>query len=51
MADTQSIVFPMNGSAEDLMMGAPGAADPEHLKELHIKLNLPKAKVGNEEAA
>ncbi len=45
------IVFPMNGSAEDLMMGAPGDADLEHLKELHIKLNLPKAKVSSEEAA
>ncbi len=39
------IVFPMNGSAEDLMMGAPCEADPNHLKELHIKLNLPKPKI------
>ena len=45
------IVFPMNGQAEDLMMGAPGEAAPEHLKELHIKLNLPKEKVSDEEAA
>lgn len=37
------ICFPMNGQAQDLMMGAPGTADPEHLKELHIKLDLPKA--------
>lgn len=36
------ICFPMNGQAEDLLMGAPGTADPEHLKELHIKLSLPK---------
>lgn len=39
------IAFPMNGAAEDLLMGAPGTADPEHLKELNIKINLPKAKV------
>ena len=45
------IAFPMNGAAEDLMMGAPGTAEPEHLKELHIKLNLPKMKVSGEEAA
>lgn len=36
------IVFPMNGQAQDLMMGAPGEADPEHLKELHIKVTKPK---------
>ena len=41
------VAFPMNGSAEDLMMGAPGTADPEHLKELHIKLNMPKEKAEN----
>lgn len=45
------IVFPMNGQAEDLLMNAPGEADPEHLKELHIKLNLPREKVKKEEAA
>ncbi len=44
------ICFPMNGSAEDLMMGAPGTASEEQLKELHIKLNLPKAKVSDEAA-
>ena len=36
------IVFPMNGNAQDLLMGAPGYADPEHLKELNIKVTLPK---------
>ncbi|MCF8495757.1 MAG: aspartate--tRNA ligase [Alphaproteobacteria bacterium] len=44
------IVFPMNGQAEDVMMGAPNTADPAHLKELHIKLDLPKAKVEPEAA-
>jgi len=38
------IAFPMNQRAEDLLMGAPGVADERHLKELHLKLNLPKAK-------
>ncbi len=38
------IAFPMNQRAEDLLMGAPGHADERHLKELHLKLNLPKAK-------
>lgn len=39
------ILFPMNGQAQDLMMGAPGPADEKQLRELHIKLNLPKEKV------
>lgn len=38
------IAFPMNQQAEDLLMGAPGEADPKRLKELSIKLDLPKAK-------
>lgn len=36
------IVFPMNGQAQDILMGAPGDVSPEQLKELNIKLNLPK---------
>lgn len=36
------IAFPMNGKAQDLMMGAPGDVTPEQLAELHIRLNLPK---------
>jgi len=39
------ITFPMNQKAEDLLMGAPAEVEPERLKELHIKLNLPKVKV------
>jgi aspartyl-tRNA synthetase len=35
-------LFPMNQRAEDLMMGAPSEAAPRHLKELHIRLDLPK---------
>ncbi len=38
------IAFPMNQRAEDLLMGAPGRVDERHLKELHLKLSLPKVK-------
>jgi aspartyl-tRNA synthetase len=36
------IAFPKNGSAEDVLMGAPGTVEEKQLKELHIKLDLPK---------
>jgi len=36
------IAFPMNQRAEDLLMGAPAEVDPARLKELSIKLDLPK---------
>src|SRR5205823_3151189 len=38
------IAFPMNQRAEDLMMGAPSNVSEKHLRELHIRLDLPKAK-------
>ncbi|MBL6958824.1 MAG: aspartate--tRNA ligase [Rhodospirillales bacterium] len=38
------IAFPMNQQAQDLLMGAPSTVDDKHLKELHLKLNLPKVK-------
>ncbi len=33
-------MFPMNQQAQDLMMGAPGEADPAQLKELSLKLSV-----------
>jgi len=38
------IAFPMNQQAQDLMMGAPAGVPPERLRELHIRLELPKPK-------
>ena len=35
-------MFPMNQQAEDLMMAAPSEVDAKQLRELHIRLNLPK---------
>jgi len=43
------IAFPMNQQAEDLLMGAPATVEPERLKELFIKLNLPKPVLKEEE--
>jgi aspartyl-tRNA synthetase len=38
------IAFPMNQQAEDLLMGAPTVVEERRLKELSIKLDLPKPK-------
>jgi aspartyl-tRNA synthetase len=38
------IVFPMNQQAQDLMMNAPSDVDPKQLRELHLRLDLPKEK-------
>jgi aspartyl-tRNA synthetase len=39
------IAFPMNQQAEDLLMNAPTAVDPAQLRDVHIKLDMPKAQV------
>jgi len=36
------ILFPMNQQAQDLLMGAPAEIDAARLKELHLKIDLPK---------
>ncbi len=36
------IAFPKNQAARDLMADAPSAASEKQLKELHIKVDLPK---------
>jgi aspartyl-tRNA synthetase len=38
------ILFPMNQQAQDLMMAAPAEVEATRLRELHIKLDLPKPK-------
>lgn len=42
------IAFPMNQRAEDLLMGAPSTIDEHRLRELYLKLNLPKVKTGED---
>ena len=43
------IAFPMNQRAEDLLMGAPGHVDERQLKELNLRLHLPKKKSDKED--
>jgi len=43
------IAFPMNQRAQDLLMGAPGNVEPNQIRDLHLKLKLPK-KAEKEEA-
>jgi len=38
------VAFPMNGQAQDLMMGAPSEVSARQLRELHLRLALPKKK-------
>jgi aspartyl-tRNA synthetase len=38
------IAFPKNGSAIDTLMNAPSSVDEKQLKDLHLKLDLPKQK-------
>lgn len=43
--------FVMNGQYEDQMMAAPSPVDEAQLKDLHLKLNLPKKILDSEQAA
>ena len=47
LADEESIreviAFPKNQAARDVMADAPSPAEPQQLKELHIKVDLPKS--------
>jgi aspartyl-tRNA synthetase len=36
------VLFPMNQRAEALLMGAPSEVSPKQLRELNIRLDLPK---------
>lgn len=38
------IMFPFNQTAQDLMMGAPAPAGARHLKELSLRVEIPKKK-------
>ncbi|POX56788.1 aspartate--tRNA ligase [Streptomyces sp. Ru71] len=40
----ETIAFPLNGNAQDLMMGAPTELDAARLKELHLTVNKPQPK-------
>jgi aspartyl-tRNA synthetase len=40
----ETIAFPLNGQAQDLMMGAPSELDETRLRELNISLRKPPAK-------
>lgn len=41
----ETIAFPLNGNAQDLMMGAPTELDETRLRELNIQLRKPAATV------
>ena len=36
------IPFTINKTAQDVMMGAPSAVDEKQLRDVHIKIDLPK---------
>lgn len=39
----ETIAFPLNGNAQDLLMGAPSEVDEARLRELHLSLRKPPA--------
>ncbi|MFF5127324.1 aspartate--tRNA ligase [Streptomyces syringium] len=40
----ETIAFPLNGNAQDLLMGAPSEVDESRMKELHLSLRKPQVK-------
>ncbi|MFD7707057.1 aspartate--tRNA ligase [Streptomyces sp. NPDC059785] len=40
----ETIAFPLNGNAQDLMMGAPTELDESRLRELHLQVRKPQPK-------
>ncbi|MFH8219487.1 aspartate--tRNA ligase [Streptomyces sp. NPDC018057] len=40
----ETIAFPLNGNAQDLMMGAPTELDESRLRELHLTIQKPQPK-------
>ena len=40
----ETIAFPLNGNAQDLMMGAPTELDEARLRELHLNIRKPQPK-------
>ncbi len=40
----ETIAFPLNGNAQDLLMGAPSTVEEARLKELHLSLRKAPAK-------
>ncbi|MEV5374844.1 aspartate--tRNA ligase [Streptosporangium nondiastaticum] len=40
----ETIAFPLNGNAQDLLMGAPSEVDESRLKELHLSIRKPVVK-------
>ncbi|MEV4335109.1 aspartate--tRNA ligase [Streptomyces sp. NPDC049597] len=45
----ETIAFPLNGNAQDLMMGAPTELEEARLRELNIALRKPVAKSGDKD--
>ncbi|MDJ1131565.1 aspartate--tRNA ligase [Streptomyces iconiensis] len=41
----ETIAFPLNGNAQDLLMGAPSEVDDTRLRELHLSLRKPQQQV------
>ncbi|WP_329149252.1 aspartate--tRNA ligase [Streptomyces sp. NBC_01456] len=40
----ETIAFPLNGNAQDLLMGAPSEVEEARLKELHLSIRKPQVK-------